>query len=138
MRKILTLFLAMLLPISAGSLKWFHAYDRAVAQAQKTHQNLYVFIDAEGCPYCERMRRDVLESPDVLRSLSEYVLLNLKINSSDARKHFPSVQVTPTSYFLDHNGKILVEFAGYTNEEFFFWRMGEAEQIESAHKAGKQ
>jgi thioredoxin-related protein len=120
--------------LSAKPLTWFHSYDRARESANKTHKNLYVFIDADGCPYCERMRRNVLESPDVAHSLQDYVLLTLKINSADARKYFPTARVTPTSYFLDRRGKILLEFAGYTNEEFFFWRMADAERIESTQK----
>ena len=138
MRNVLILFWVMLLPLFAGSLQWFHAYDPAIAAARTQHKPVYVFIDADGCPYCERMRRNVLESPDVVRSLHDYVLLNLKISSPDVRKHFPKASVTPTSYFLDAHGRTLIDFVGYTNEEFFFWRMGDAERIAAAHKTDKK
>ncbi len=131
------LILVMAMPLLAGKLIWYSAYDQAMAQARAAHKNVYVFIDAPGCPYCERMRYSVLERPDVVRSLADYVLLNLKLNSPDMRKHFPHTQVTPTSYFVATDGTILMDFAGYTNEEFFFWRMADAEQIAAA-RAKKQ
>ena len=131
MQRIFWIFL-MAVPLLAGKLTWYHTYDQAMAQARAVHKNVYVFIDAPGCPYCERMRHSVLERPDVVRSLADYVLLNLKLNSRDTRKHFPHAQVTPTSYFVATDGTILLDFAGYTNEEFFFWRMADAERIAAA------
>ena len=138
MRRVMTGVLVMVESLWAGGLSWFHAYDPAIAAARTQHKLVYVFIDADGCPYCERMRRNVLESPDVVRSLHDYVLLNLKISSPDVRKHFPKASVTPTSYFLDAHGRTLIDFVGYTNEEFFFWRMGDAERIAAAHKTDKK
>ena len=135
--RFLMVALLMVSSLTAAKLTWFHSYDRALAQARATDKNIYVFIDALGCPYCERMRHEVLQAPDVVRSLAGYVLLNLKVSSPDAQKHFPHVQVTPTSYFMTAEGKILLDFAGYTNEEFFFWRMADAEQIDAAQKKKK-
>ena len=134
MKRIIWMIAVMAVPLLAGKLTWYHTYDQAMAQARAAHKNVYVFIDAQGCPYCERMRRSVLERPDVIRSLADYVVLNLQIGSPDVRKHFPHVQVTPTSYFVAWDETILIDFAGYTNEEFFFWRMADAERIAAAHK----
>jgi len=138
MRKAIMSLLIMAGSLWAEGLSWHHAYDPALAAARAQHKLVYVFIDADGCPYCDRMRRNVLEQPDVTRSLHDYVLLNLKLNSPEVHKHFPKVFVTPTSYFLDSEGRVLIDFAGYTNEEFFFWRMGDAERIAAANKKGAQ
>ena len=126
------------LPLFGGKLPWIHSYEQAIGKARAEHKMVYVFIDAEGCPYCARMLHHVLESKDVARNLKPYVLLRLKIHSPDAKKYFPKARFTPTSYFLNSEGKILIDFAGYTNEEFFFWDMSAAERIvEQAKKEGK-
>lgn len=138
MHRIVLMIAIALVPLSAGGLQWYHSYDRAMAAAQAAHKNLYVFIDAPGCPYCERMLQDTLSRPSVVRSLSEYVLLNLKLGSRDVRKHFPQTYVTPMSYFVAEDGAVLIDFAGYIDEEFFFWRMGSAEEIDAVRRRKKK
>ena len=126
MRYILLTIMSVMV-LSAQGLGWMESYDKAVEKAKAEHKNIYVFIYADHCPYCEQMYGDVLDTKYIDYALKEFIPLKLKITSSDVKKHFPNAYVTPTSYFITPQNQLLEEALGYTTEEFFFWKIDAAE-----------
>ncbi len=116
------------IPLLSAELNWLHSYDKAIQEATKTGKNIIVFIEADNCPYCERMKDDVWEVQDVINSLDGFIPLQLDISSKDVKKHFPKASVTPTTYFITPDNRLLEEIVGYINEEFFYWRLSSAER----------
>ncbi len=133
MKQLLSILL-MITPLLSGSLQWLEHYDQAVAKAHKEHKAIMVYIEAAHCPYCERMEEEVLDKKYMPKALAHFVPLKLDISSADAKKHFSRAYVTPTIYFITADKKPLEEMVGYTNEEFFFWRVDAAEK--AARKLG--
>lgn len=124
----------MAIPLLASPLHWESSYDAAIKRAKAEHKGIMVFIEADNCPYCERMKEEVLEQSYISNALKNFIPLKLNINSKDAKKHFSGAYVTPTTYFITADKKMLEEMVGYTNEEFFFWRIDSAEH--EARKLG--
>ncbi len=133
--KYLFVILFSLTPLLSGGLNWVHSYDKAVAQAKTEQKNIFVFIEAEHCPYCEQMLEDVLSTKYISNALKHFVPLKLKLNSKDVKTHFSGAFVTPTSYFITPQKEPLEEIIGYTTEEFFFWKIDTAEA--EAKRLGK-
>jgi len=127
MKRLLSILLLLITPLLSGGLQWLQSYDQAIAKAQKEHKAIMVFVEAEHCPYCERMREEVLDKAYMPNALKHFVPLMLDINSADAKKYFPQTYVTPSTYFVSPDKKIFEEMIGYTNEEFFLWRIDAAE-----------
>ena len=125
--KYLFIILFSLVPLLSGELDWQHSYDQAVAKAKAENKNIFVFIEAKHCPYCEQMMHDVLSTKYIDNALKHFIPLKLNISSPDAKTHFPKAVVTPTSYFITPQKQPLEEIVGYLNEEFFFWRIDSAE-----------
>ena len=125
--------------LTAAELPWRSSWSQALAEAKQSGKNLMVFIEAEHCPYCERMKREVLSSPDVIRGLRDFIPLKLRIDDPVVKKEFPGTAVTPTIYFLTPKKELLIDIVGYLNEEFFYWRLGAAEEEAEKlkEKAGK-
>jgi len=126
------LLLITIVPLLAAGLDWAHSYDQAVAKAKQEHKNIMVFIEATHCPYCDKMKEEVLSKEYMPHALEEFIPLILDISSADAKKHFPKAYVTPTTYFITPEKKILEEAVGALTEEFFLWR------IDAAEKAAKR
>ncbi len=125
--KTLLLTLLTLSTLFSAPLKWEHSYAQAVTRAETEHKNIFVFIEADDCPYCEQMKQEVLETKYIGNALKHFVPLKLDISSKDAKTHFPGAYVTPTSYFITPKGEKLEEAVGALTEEFFFWRIDSAE-----------
>ena len=136
--KQLLLILLLISPLLSGELNWLHSYDQAVAKAQATDKNIFVFIESEHCPYCEQMKQEVFETTYIGNALKHFVPLKLDISSKDAKTHFPKAYVTPTSYFITPQGKVLEEAVGALTEEFFFWRIDSAEAEAKRDKGSKK
>ena len=128
MRRWMTIFI-LIWPLAAGGLSWLHSYDQAVKLAKQEGKNIMVFVEAEHCPFCEEMRREVLSDPDVVKALEHsFVPVRLEINDRAIRQHFPHTSVTPTTYFVTPRGEILMDIVGRINAEFFYWRLDAAER----------
>ncbi len=125
--KQLLLILLCITPLLSGELNWQHSYDQAVAKAKSEKKNIFVFIEAKHCPYCEQMMDEVLSTKYIDNALKHFIPLKLDISSKDAKTHFPKAVVTPTSYFITPQKQPLEEIIGYLNEEFFFWKIDAAE-----------
>jgi thiol:disulfide interchange protein len=125
--KQLLLILLCISPLLSGELNWSHSYEQAVAKAKSENKNIFVFIEAKHCPYCEQMMEEVLSTKYIDNALKHFIPLKLDISSKDARTHFPKAVVTPTSYFITPQKQPLEEIIGYLNEEFFFWKIDAAE-----------
>ncbi len=133
MRKISALILSMSILLSAG-LDWTTSYKEAVAKANKEHKAVMVYIEADDCAYCDRLKKEILSKPYITKTLKNFIPLVLNINSKDTKAYFPKAFVTPTIYFITPDNKLLEEIIGQINEEFFFWRVDSAEK--EARKAG--
>ena len=137
MKQLLSL-LILITPLLSGGLNWQHSYAQAVAKAKAEQKNIFVFIEADHCPYCEQMLHDVLSTKYIANALRHFVPLRLNINSKDAKTHFSSAYVTPTSYFITPQKQLLESIVGYTTEEFFFWKIDTAEaEAKKLQKAAK-
>jgi len=136
--KYLLFILFTLVPLLSGELDWQHSYDQALAKAKAEDKNIFVFIEAKDCPYCEQMMRDVLSTKYIDNALKHFIPLKLDISSKDTKTHFPKAVVTPTSYFVTPQKQLLEEIVGTTTEEFFFWRIDSAEaEAKHLQKVGK-
>ncbi len=127
--KLLTLTFLLATTLWGTELPWRSDYARALAEAKKAGKNLMIFIEAKHCPYCEKMKQEVLSDPDVVRSVQEgFVPVRLLIDDPIVKREFPKTSVTPTIYFITPKKELLMDVVGYLNQEFFYWRLGAAEE----------
>jgi len=136
--KYLLSILLLITPLLSGGLNWLHSYDQAVAKAKIEKKDIFVFIEADHCPYCEQMLKEVLTTKYIANALKHFIPLRLNISGKDSKTHFPKAFVTPTSYFITPLKQPLEEIIGYTTEEFFFWKIDAAEaEAKRLHKGKK-
>ncbi len=129
MKRLLLILTLLFIPLFSNGIKWYTDVAKAKAAAQKQHKIIFVFVEAEHCPYCTQMLEDTLSDKDVIRSLNkEYIPLKIDLDTPQGKRYFGATTVTPTSYFYAPNGKLLETLEGLQNLEFFFWGMGKAER----------
>lgn len=114
----------------------FRAEIQSARKAEK-HAVLLMF-EAEGCPYCRKMRQNVLSREDVQayfrRRFAAFpvdVLGDVPVTTPDGRetteKKFAAalkVRGTPTFVFFGHDGRELARYAGATRDADEFMLLG--------------
>jgi len=91
--------------------------DTALKQCKKEY--LYVLIVSNFCPWCHKFENQTLQDTKVKKSLQkDFCFVKLTRGDDSIAKKFSST-FSPSHYFLDKNGTIVLEDIGYkTSQEF--------------------
>jgi len=116
-------FVIILLLISglqAVNLNWLHDYDTALKQAKKEHKDVYLFIGADVCKWCDRFYKTTLSKKEVIKKLKEdYVLLYMSRDQHKIPDKFEKYGV-PRHYFLTADGDIIFKTQGSREIDGFY------------------
>ena len=106
--------------LNAIELDWEHNYDKALKQAKQQNKDVYLFVGADKCRFCDRFKDMTLSKEHVIKRLQEdYVLLYMSRDKHDIPKHF-EVKGVPRHYFLTNSGKVIHADRGSREVDGFF------------------
>jgi len=98
--------------VSAVTDVWMHNYYKALREAKRQNKDVYLFIGADECRFCDRFKAITLSQKSVINRLKEeYVLLYLSRDHHNIPSKFEKYQV-PRHYFLNSKGFIMYETRG--------------------------
>lgn len=101
-------------------LNWLHNYDEALLLAKKENKNLYIFIGADDCRFCERFKDLTLSKKEVMDTLEkDFIPVYLSRDQHKIPKCFVT-QGVPRHYFIAPNGKIIHSDAGSREPDGFY------------------
>ncbi|MFT5661757.1 MAG: thioredoxin-related protein [Sulfurimonas sp.] len=125
--KLLLLPFIFLASLHSYELNWIHNYEEAFVLAQKEQKNVYLFIGADNCRFCERFKDLTLSKKEVMKTLKEnYIPLYLNRDQHKIPRHFV-IQGVPRHYFLTPCGKVIHEDAGSREPAGFYDILDEVE-----------
>jgi len=94
------------------NLDWPHDMKKALQEAKVQNKNVYFFIGADRCRFCDRFNKITLSNKEVMNRLKdEYVLLYMNRDHHDIPDNFEKFQV-PRHYFLNSKGDVIFETRG--------------------------
>lgn len=118
--KLIILTLIFISSLYSIELNWLHDYDKALAQAQKERKDVYLFVGADECRFCDRFKELTLSKKEVIDRLKkEYILLYLSRDQHFIPKHF-EIKGVPRHYFLTPKGEVIHEDRGSREPAGFF------------------
>ena len=101
-------------------LDWIHDYDVALLQAKKENKEVYLFVGADVCKWCDRFKKMTLSSNEVIKKLEEsYILLYMSRDRHKIPKKF-KVKGVPRHYFLTSDGEIIYTARGSREIDGFY------------------
>ncbi|MDX9813895.1 MAG: thioredoxin family protein [Sulfurimonas sp.] len=107
MLKIFIMSLVLSMGLLASDLPWLHSYDEALRVAKKEHKDIYVFIGADVCRWCDRYKEQTLSKKEVIDRLNEeFVLVYLSRDRHKVPEYFET-QGVPRHYFLRSDGTLI-------------------------------
>ncbi len=111
----------------AIELPWLHDYDKALRLAKEHNKDVYIFIGADKCHFCERYKKKALDDPKVMEALKKrFILVYLSRDRHKIPKGFKKYGV-PLHYFLKPNGEIYFIDAGTKNADAVYLMIDEAD-----------
>lgn len=115
----------------AASIRWY-PMEKAQALAQKNGKKVLAYAVTSWCVYCKKMDKNVLPKKAVIDSLNNYFYpVKITLDSNDemvfngkkisvgqfARTY--NVRATPTTLFIDNEGKIMGQLPGYMSADMY-------------------
>ena len=130
MKKILLAIIAVFCAVSTWAKApdgWLTDYDQALKEAQKSHKYVFVlFTGSDWCPYCVRLRKDVLETERFKKFAAEKLIT---VYCDDPRNDPPSRRQlakqqqwkkelkagrgVPSVVVVNSKGKVVTRISGY-------------------------
>jgi len=108
-----TLFMLLPVIMVAGELK------NTLLKAKREHKPIMVYVKAQECQYCEKMKKNTLSDTSVKDNISDFLFVVTDKNSADAKKYLPSTRYTPTVYFISSKFKVVNTVKGYLGKDDF-------------------
>lgn len=125
--RLLLIFLFITSSLCAGELNWSHDYKSAQLLAKQSNKDIYLFIGADKCRFCDRFKDIALADKDIMKKISkEYILVYLSRDRHIIPKNFETKGV-PRHYFIDPQGKVFHETWGDREVAGFYDVLDEAE-----------
>lgn len=119
MRRVFALLFLLTSLLSAADLDWLSDYNVAMQQARATNKGVYLFIGADVCRWCDKLKENALSKKEVMARLKEeWVPLYMSRDRHPIPKYF-EVKGVPRHYFLSNNGKIIHEDRGSREADGF-------------------
>lgn len=103
-----------------SNLVWYNRYDDGAAVAKELNKPMFVYFWTIWCTYCEKMHKEVYDSPDVNKILKEdfvLVAVDMDVNKEDTNKF--GVSAPPHEIFLLPNGEMISRIPGYVPKDEF-------------------
>ena len=113
----------------------FHDYQENLEEAHDQNKmGIFIFFYLDDCPFCHKMRQQVLTQPEVIDFYKKYFLnyeedangsvevVNFKGKSTTQRRFSAeeyNVFATPVLAFFDLNGKMIAYRTGFLNQADF-------------------
>ena len=112
MKKV-TLFICLPVLLLAGNLK------DSLLKAKREQKPVMVYVVAESCQYCEKMKIQTISSATVQQNIGDFIFTEVDKEDPEAKKYLPSTRYTPTVYFISPKFKVVNTVKGYLGKEDF-------------------
>ncbi len=110
----------------AGEPQWLDDYGKAMQQAQTENKDVLLdFTGSDWCPWCMKMDKEVLDTPEFQHYAGKHLVLMLvdfpqskqlpqkvQDQNNDLQKKY-SAEGFPTFILIDKDGKVLGQQVGY-------------------------
>lgn len=124
----LIITMALVAPsLYGGNIDWLHDYDKALIQAKQEQKDVYLFIGADKCKFCDRFITNTLSDQELIKKLKkDYIPVYLSRDQHKIPSWFKTKGV-PRHYFLSADGKVFHETWGGREVKGFYDVLDEAE-----------
>lgn len=112
----------LLLPVLCAFVfgDYLKSYAAVLEQARKENKIGLFMIEGNGCPWCIKMKRDTLNSPEILKELEkDFVIGIVKKDEDITYPEYLRPNFIPVIYFINHKEEVINESVGFKKAVYF-------------------
>ncbi|KPA08860.1 membrane or secreted protein containing Thioredoxin domain protein [Candidatus Magnetomorum sp. HK-1] len=112
-----------------GKIKWIEQFQQGLDKAKVSQKPILVFFNATWCYWCRKLNQDVFMKDEIEDISKQFinVLIDVEKDPKLARKF--GVRGVPDVYFLDQNGKKIIQYTGNRTSKDMITQMQAALEI---------
>lgn len=110
--RILSLMLLGTLFLSAQQMQWEQNIPRG------NDMPVVVMVEREGCPWCQKMKTQTFNDAMIIKELEGFAVVKMD-QARWNRLGFETVQSVPTTFFLDHEKRVIKKVVGFWKAQDF-------------------
>lgn len=106
----------------SNNITWTNNIESAQKLASNSDKNIMIFFTAEWCSPCRIMKRQVFADNDVMKAMDAKVIpveINIDDPNAEALVKQYNIGATPTTIFIDHEGKVIDYMVGKVDKSKF-------------------
>ncbi len=127
--KYLFIITLLISSLTAKDLNWLHHYDSALQLAKMQKKDVYLFIGADECRFCDKFKMETLSDEEVIETLKkDFILLYMSRDQHQIPKRFKTRGV-PQHYFLTEKGEIILTTNGSREVHGFYQLLEEVDLL---------
>ncbi len=120
--------------LNAIELNWINDYEKALLIAKKEHKDVYVFVGADECRFCDRFKKTTLQNKQLIKDLKKYyVPVYLSRDRHKIPKNF-KIKGVPRHYFVTAKNRVFYDTWGSREVDGFYSVLDDAELSRSEVK----
>ena len=117
---IILLMLSINSSTSKSSLSGWYSFEEGLRISKKENKPMFVFISSPNCPFCAKVRDEVLSDHEV----EEYIKKNYVPVYIDVGKEKSPIRVFAyPAFVIIYNDKIVDAWGGYASKELFLQKL---------------
>ena len=125
--KLIILTLIFISSLYSYELNWLHHYKSALQLAKMQQKDVYLFVGADDCRFCDKFKDETLSNKEVIKRLrKDFILLYMSRDQHEIPKKFKT-QGVPRHYFLTQNGDIILTTSGSREIHGFYLLLDEVD-----------
>ncbi len=118
--------------LALKGLKFYTALEPAFGEAKARQMPLFVYARSEYCGWCKKFEEESFTNQSVIKALNEnFVLVSIDVDEQTNQTWYFGVRGTPTSIFLDAEGREMKRVVGYVNNGTFLDVVNEAARMKN-------
>jgi uncharacterized protein YyaL (SSP411 family) len=127
--KYLIIIMLFFASLGASELNWLHHYKSALILAEMQNKDVYLFIGADECRFCDKFKEETLSSKEVIAKLREnFILLYMSRDQHEIPKQYKTKGV-PQHYFITPQEKVILTTNGSREIPGFYMLLEEVDLL---------
>jgi thiol:disulfide interchange protein len=110
--------------------KTISSYEEALKASKEQNKQIFLFLTAEWCGWCKKMKSGTLNDPKVKEKLDQYIVYFLDIDKEPQAAQKFKIKTVPAYMVIDSEESFTIKGSGYrSTDSFLDWLSTEKHSV---------
>jgi thiol:disulfide interchange protein len=95
------------------NINWIESYDDGLKAIEEQNKPAVLFLYADWCGYCKKMKTETLGDPRVTMMSDDFIWIKVNSDEQSEIKQFYEQKSFPLTVVIDNSGEVIEKISGY-------------------------